>query len=253
MSAAVLCSFATQAAADAPCVNGLPHDRTKANGHWYTGGAQNIQAVFDGVRANIRTYNGYTAAEPIPYSGGSSAWVALVGGANGGAQVGWAKAWNVNSPAPLDAVEFFQWFLADGTKSDPQWFSRIYPPGVQTYEVRRIPSNPGTNNYEFKANNRTLGFTPFALDWSSTAHEAFTEVWNLTGDQLPGDLTAHTTFRSWQWSPDGIFWNGTSPFFYKGEPLVNPGYPKRNQDPYNFDELSWPDGSNFDTWDKRCP
>ena len=123
---------------------------------------------------------------------------------------------------------------------------------MYNYYVRWIPGSQGGKIFEFVANNTHLNWST-ELFWNPIAHEAASEVHNYTGDQLPGDRTAHVTFQSVQWSPDDITWFGgtfgspSQPWFV-GNPQGS--YPDRAT---FADVLSFLDGSNFDTWDARCP
>jgi hypothetical protein len=108
--------------------------------------------------------------------------------------------------------------------------------------------------FEFLQNGNLLNHSSEVF-WLPTDHQASAEVQNYTGDQLAGDRTAHTTFRSVQWSPDDINWYGSSfgtpaNTYYAGNPYPAT-YPDRGV--AGFDALTYTDGSNFDTWDARCP
>jgi hypothetical protein len=105
--------------------------------------------------------------------------------------------------------------------------------------------------FEFVANNRHLNWSS-ELTWNPTAHEAASEVSNFTGDQLPGDRNAHMTFQPVLWSPDDISWYGgtfgtPAGTYFRGYPAGS--YPDRT----GSDQLGVIDGSNFETWDARCP
>jgi hypothetical protein len=253
--AALLVSWSTAALADSPCVNGLPHDTNYANGVWLTGGGQTTGIhPLPATRGNIRTYNGYVANPPWPYAGATASWIALAGesptnpGKPVGAQVGWAKA---SLDGHVDAHWFFQWTFSDGQFAGVEYFNTVFPPSIYTYEVYTTNGASGGKHYVFNAGGALLG-NSIELFWNPRAHQAYSEVQNFSGDQLPGDTTAHVTFRSVQWSPDRVTWNGSGLVYEKGTPLM-PGHPDRGDPPYQYDELSWTDGSNFDTWDTRCP
>ena len=207
------------------------------------------------MQGNIRTYNGFVANAPAPYTGGEAAWLSLAGNNLGNtvlAQVGWAKT-PQNPPHIYDPVWFYQWTYENGTYADAQYYNVtvLYPPTHYTYQVTTTGGGAGGIYYNFFAGGTYLG-SSIELFWNKQGHQAYSEVHNFRGDQLPGDGTAHVTFDSVQWSPDQVSWYGSALSYEKGTPVV-PGQPSRNEYPNFFDEISWLDGSNFETWDTRCP
>lgn len=166
------------------------------------------------------------------------------------AQDGWAKS--PASPTPLAPTVFLQMTDSFARPFPVQFFPQfqIAPPNVFFYQTSTdragswafywgIPGDP--------AGPQTL-FSVSGINWAPSVHEAFGEVHNFTGDQLPGDTGAHVTFRDIAWS-DGTFWFGSSfgPTTYVAgspDPVTNPDR--------TSDALSFTDGSNFDIWDVRC-
>jgi len=238
---------ASLASADSPCVNGLPIDHTYANGHWHTGGYQDHGTPIQGVRANIRTYNPFAADTPSPYTGGVSAWVMLENG-TAWAQVGWLKAPFTSDK--FNPLWFWQYTASDGGVLETNWQAGAkFPPTVYTYEVVYIQTAPGEGFFQFIAGDTQLT-TSSTLFWTPLNHDASTEVFNFTGDQLPGDTTAHTTFNSVGWW-DGATWFGSTFGTPPGTYLV--GHSTNGAPSRTWDALSFTDGSNFETWDSRCP
>jgi hypothetical protein len=238
---------AAPVSADAPCINGLPIDHTYGNAHWHTGGLQNHGTPIRGVRANIRTYNPFAADTPSPYTGGVSAWVMLENG-TAWAQAGWLKAPFTSDK--FNPLWFWQYTDSSGFPLETNWQAGAkFPPTVYTYQVFYIPNGSGGGNFQFLAGDTQLT-TSTILFWTPLTHDASTEVFNFTGDQSPGDNTAHTTFRSVGWW-DGTTWFGSTfgtpadTYFVGHSPEGNPSR--------TWDSLTFTDGSNFDTWDSRCP
>jgi hypothetical protein len=211
-----------------------------------------IDHGLSGTRGYIRTYNPFVANTPQPYMGSVSAWVM---GVDPGAvqdrfaQVGWVKdPTDPLSHDPYNPYVFVQFTNAFGSPQSPEYFSRIGPPDVYFYQV-----TTDQNGY-WGMWWGTQNLLNVQLGWVPTGHEAFVEEQNYTGDQTAGDTTAHVTFRNVDWS-DLITWTGSSfggvnnP--YQAGTPGNPASPDRGL--AGFDALTYTDGSNFDTWDARCP
>lgn len=92
------------------------------------------------------------------------------------------------------------------------------------------------------------------LGWLATGIQAFGEEFNYSADQTAGDRTAHTTFRSIQWSNFSSWqyaqFGGPSNPYQAGTPSP-PGPPDRGT--AGYDALTAISGNDFDIWDNRCP
>ncbi|HEY6959144.1 MAG TPA: hypothetical protein VI814_09995, partial [Candidatus Limnocylindria bacterium] len=172
------------------------------------------------------------------------------------AQVGWLKTPSGAAPNPYNPFVFVQMTGSDGSPFQPFFYAQIAPPDSYFYQV----STDRAGNWTFyegipgSGNPPTVLSSPQGVNWAPTNHQAFSEVHNYSGDQLAGDTTAHTTFRDINWS-DGSAWygsgfGGTSNPYQAGTPQPST-YPDRGA--AGFDALTYTDGSDFDTWDARCP
>jgi hypothetical protein len=236
--------------ADGPCVNGLPVDHTYANANWHTGGYQYHGSTIMAVKGLLRTYNGFVANTPYPYTGAESAWLMLEDN-SGYAQTGWVK-WP-NSPDIYNAVVFTQYTTAAGDPFPLQYQAAgtpIYPPTIYEYQVTYVPTGGGFGYFEMRRSGTTW-WTTETIAWAPTYHDAASEVFNYTGDQLAGDTTAHMIFQYVSWSPDLISWYGST--FGTPAGTYFAGRPRGTNPPRTWDALSYTDGSNFDSWDTRCP
>lgn len=236
---------ARSASADSACTS-LPI--SSIADHWFTGGFEDHVVDMSGARGFIRTYNPFVANAP-PILGSTSAWVMAASGPRF-AQVGWAKdSFDPATHDPLNAVVFIQFTGAAGEVFMPRYFSTIFPPDTFFYQVNK-PDPNGPWGFHWGATQ----LASVQLNWTPTVHEAFVETQNFSGDQTAGDRTAHATFGTIQWS-DFTNWQ-FSAFGGPGNPYQagtpnNPSSPDRGT--AGFDALTATDGSNFDTWDARCP
>jgi hypothetical protein len=230
------------ASADSPCTS-LPG--SSIYGHWFTGGYEDHGVAMSGASGFIRTYNPFVYFD----RGSTAAWVMGLSGSRF-AQAGWAKS-NTNpaSHDPYNASWFIQYTNSLGQPYSPVWFGTIYPPNTYFYQANS-PARDGSWTFQM---GPTI-VTGVALGWLATAHEAFGEEWNYTGDQTAGDRNTHTTFRTIQWS-DFSSWRpsqfGGPSNPYQAGTAQPASLPDRGV--AGYDALTAITGSDFDIWDNRCP
>ncbi len=155
---------------------------------------------------------------------------------NGGiAQIGWAKeySWGTSDP-----YYFYEW--GNTTSMNP-------PVQIQL-------DDGSDNNDEFtvyqNGNNDTLfiwdgvgvaNIPDSDLGWTPEEEEYFGELWNASGDQMPGSNANHVYFKNPQYLAAGTWYNQN----------VNGGSGGEESNDSTYGKYQVVSGTEFEIWDSR--